>query len=150
MIERSLKIFLRELKKFCNTFYSDFFTLFDEYPSLINILMLVIIVKWLLYTWGKCYFKILNCQYCLKIKMKIIYYKSVCPQSVRNRILPSYTNEILIHVLTSFVYIGKGISSILASQLTTRTSFFDTIKIDFTRELYGEGYHSLSTVEFHD
>ena len=46
MIEKSLKIFLRELKKFCNTFCSDFSTLFDEYPSLINILMLVIIVKW--------------------------------------------------------------------------------------------------------
>ena len=34
MIEKSLKIFLRELKKFCNTFCSDFSTLFDEYPSL--------------------------------------------------------------------------------------------------------------------
>ena len=46
MIEKSLKIFLRELKKFCNTFCSDFSTLFDEYPSLINILMLEIIVMW--------------------------------------------------------------------------------------------------------
>ena len=46
MIEKSLKIFLRELKKFCKSFCSDFSTLFDEYPSLINILMLVIIVKW--------------------------------------------------------------------------------------------------------
>ena len=42
MNEKSLKIFLRELKKFCNTFCNDFSTLFDEYPSLINILMLVI------------------------------------------------------------------------------------------------------------
>ena len=46
MIEKSLKIFLRELKKFCNTFCGDFSTLFDEYSSLINILMLVMIVKW--------------------------------------------------------------------------------------------------------
>ena len=46
MIENSLKIFLRDLKKFCNTFCSDFSTLFYEYPLLINILMFVIIVKW--------------------------------------------------------------------------------------------------------
>ena len=46
MIEKSLKIFLRELKKFCNTFWSEFSTLFDKYPSLITILMLVITVKW--------------------------------------------------------------------------------------------------------
>jgi len=79
MIEKSLKIFVKELKKFCNTFCSDFSTLFDEYPSLINVLMLVMIVMWLLFTWVKCYFKILNCRH-----------YSVCPQSVRNRILPSY------------------------------------------------------------
>ena len=46
MIEKSLKIFLRELKKFCNTFCSDFSTLFNEYPSLINIAMVVTIVMW--------------------------------------------------------------------------------------------------------
>ena len=46
MIEKSLKIFLRELKKFCNSFCSDFSTLFNEYPSLINIAMVVTIVMW--------------------------------------------------------------------------------------------------------
>ena len=49
VIEKSLKIFIRKLKKFCNTFYNDFSTLFVEYPSLINILMPVIIVMQKLY-----------------------------------------------------------------------------------------------------
>ena len=44
IIEKSLKIFLRELKKFCNTFSSDFSTLFYKDQSLIIILMLEIIV----------------------------------------------------------------------------------------------------------
>ena len=43
MIEKSLKIFLRELKKFFNPFCIDFSTLFDKYQSLSIILMLVII-----------------------------------------------------------------------------------------------------------
>ena len=92
MIETSLKIFLRELKKFCNTICHDFSTFLDEYPTLINILMLVVIVKWQIYIWKKCHFQMLSCRHCLKMKMKIVYHKSVCRQSARNRILPSYAS----------------------------------------------------------
>ena len=88
--EKSLKIFFKELKKFCNTFCSDFSILFNEYSSLINILMLVIFVKWQLYTQKKCHFKMLSCQHCVKIKIKLVYHKSVRRQSARNGILPSY------------------------------------------------------------
>ena len=101
MIKKCLKIFLREQRKFCNTFCGDFFTFFDEYPTLINILMLVVIVKWQIYIRKKYHFQMLSCRHCLKMKMKIVNHKSVCRHSARNRILPSYPS---VHGATSFYF----------------------------------------------
>ena len=44
MIEKSLKIFFRELKKFCSPFSSNISTLFDKYQSLVIILGIFVIV----------------------------------------------------------------------------------------------------------